>query len=536
MYLIDIKSKEILEELTSHMTKLYDNYIPDLSCDARKEVDWDLCSKGILPELDLLNVYHKVTDFKIREEEELNQIENYTPLSLDYLENYCCIPFKWTEDEIEIVLSDPYSIDSIYYSFDKLFDLKVTFSLGRRSVIERLVQEVYNKEETEEEDAFSGSADSEEALRTMASEAKIVRLVNEMFSRAVEMEASDIHVEPEEKKYVIRFRIDGILREFMSASLNQYPAVASRIKLVGGLNIAESRLPQDGRTSIQLGKSDIDIRINTIPTLNGESIVLRLLRKDAMEFKLKGMGMDDDMLKIFDKIVGMPHGIILVVGPTGSGKSTTLYSIMTQLNTPGKKIITIEDPVEYKIPRLSQMQVNAKIGLTFSGALRNIVRQDPDIILVGEIRDKETADISINAALTGHLVLSTLHTNDAPGAVSRLLDMGVENFLITSSLIAVLSQRLVRKVCTICKGKGVTAKKSKCKKCGGSGFKGRTGIFELMPVNDEIRKAILKNADSTEIREIAIKSGMIPLVKDGLKKVEQGITTRAEVVRASSDE
>ena len=255
-----------------------------------------------------------------------------------------------------------------------------------------------------------------------------------------------------------------------------------------------------------------------------------------MEFKLKNMGMNDTMLKIFDKIIAMPHGIILVVGPTGSGKSTTLYSIMSQLNTPGKKIITIEDPVEYKIPRLSQMQVNPKIGLDFAGALRNIVRQDPDIILVGEIRDRETADISINAALTGHLVLSTLHTNDAPGAVSRLLDMGVENFLISSSLIAVLSQRLVRKICIKCNGKGVNSKNIKCKKCGGSGFKGRTGIFELMPINDDIRKAILNNADSSSIKEIAVNSGMLPLIKDGLEKVDQGITTRAEVVRASSDE
>ncbi|MCP4179336.1 MAG: type II/IV secretion system protein [bacterium] len=538
MNFIDIKSKEVLDKLTSFMIELYDHYTPDLNTEGRRELDWDLCSKGILPELDLLNTYHKISNFKIREEEELNQINGFSSLSLDYLENQCCIPFSWTEDEIEIVLSDPYSIDMIYYLFDKLFDLKVTFTLGRRSVIERLIQEVYNRDDIDEDgdDAFSGNADSEEALRTMASEAKIVRLVNEMFSRAVEMEASDIHVEPEENKYVIRFRIDGILKEFMSASLNQYPAVASRIKLVGGLNIAESRLPQDGRTSIQLGKSDIDIRINTIPTLNGESIVLRLLRKDAMEFKLKGMGMNDTMLKIFDKIIAMPHGIILVVGPTGSGKSTTLYSIMSQLNTPGKKIITIEDPVEYKIPRLSQMQVNPKIGLDFAGALRNIVRQDPDIILVGEIRDRETADISINAALTGHLVLSTLHTNDAPGAVSRLLDMGVENFLISSSLIAVLSQRLVRRICTKCNGKGVNSRNTKCKKCGGSGFKGRTGIFELMPINDDIRKAILKNADSSSIKEIAIKSGMLPLVKDGLDKVNQGITTRAEVVRASSDE
>jgi general secretion pathway protein E len=537
MCLINIKSDDVQKELSECMTELYESYPQKLSCDERKTLDWDLCSKGILPELDLLNIYHKITNFNIREEDELNRLDCNPSIPFEFLENYCCIPFKWDEDEMEIVLSDPYSINFLYYLFNKLNKLKIIFSLGRRSVIERLIQETYNRENKDEfgDEEYNASNNSEEALRTLASEAKIVRLVNEMYSRAVEINASDIHVEPEENKYVIRFRIDGILREFMSASLNQYPAVASRIKLIGGLNIAESRLPQDGRTNIKLGKSDIDIRINTIPTLNGESIVLRLLRKDAMDFTLKNMGMNDVMIKKFDDIITQPHGIILVVGPTGSGKSTTLYSIMSQLNTPGKKIITIEDPVEYKIPRLSQMQVNPKIGLDFAGALRNIVRQDPDIILVGEIRDRETADISINAALTGHLVLSTLHTNDAPGAISRLLDMGVENFLITSSLIGVLSQRLVRKICLKCNGTGFSSGKVKCKNCEGSGYRGRVGIFELMPISDDIRNAILKNADSSTIKEIAEKDGMIPLIEDGLKKVELGITKKEEVVRAASE-
>ena len=350
------------------------------------------------------------------------------------------------------------------------------------------------------------------------------------------MNASDIHVEPEENKYIIRFRIDGNLTEFMSGSINQFPAVASRIKLVGGLNIAESRLPQDGRTNIQLGKSDIDVRINTIPTLSGESIVLRLLKKDGMDFNLKNTGMLDGMRKRFESIITLPHGIILVVGPTGSGKTTTLYSIMSQLNTPDVKIITIEDPVEYRIPRLSQMQVNPKIGLNFSSGLRNIVRQDPDIILVGEIRDRETADIAINAALTGHLVLSTLHTNDAVGAISRLLDMGVEGFLISSSLIAVLSQRLVRRICKDCQGKSATDPSVKCKTCNSSGFKGRLAIMELLLIDEEIRKAINKKTDNSVLNSIAVKNGMIPLEEDGRVKASMGLTTEAEVHIAAKKE
>ncbi len=534
--ILDIKSAEFLEKLSEKLSKTYDAYPRDLSCSERRKFDWELCSKGLLPEAVLLKAYLDVTKLEKKEEEELKSLEKYENISHEYLEANCCVPLLWEENSCQMLISDPYTIDEMKYFFNKFYDIQPSFYLARRSVIERLVQETYSKEQSNENEfEFSGDPESEEALRSMASEAKIVRLVNETFSRAVEMEASDIHVEPEENKYIIRFRIDGLLQEFLSASLSQYPAVSSRIKLIGGLNIAESRLPQDGRTNIQLGKSEIDIRINTIPTMNGESIVLRLLKKDAMEFNLKNVGMNEPMRDKFNKVVDLPHGMILVVGPTGSGKSTTLYSIMSQLNTNDVKIITVEDPVEYRIPRLSQMQVNPKIGLTFANGLRNIVRQDPDIILIGEIRDSETADIAINAALTGHLVLSTLHTNNAAGAISRLVDMGMEGFLIASSLIAVLSQRLVRKVCTVCNGKskidGV-----KCKNCSGSGYKGRVGIFELMIIDDEIRKSILNNMDSSTINEIAVKNGMIPLIKDGLEKAEQGITTLAEVHRAASDE
>jgi type II secretory ATPase GspE/PulE/Tfp pilus assembly ATPase PilB-like protein len=376
-----------------------------------------------------------------------------------------------------------------------------------------------------------GDLDSEEALMSMASEAKIVRLVNEMFSRAIEMDASDIHVEPDEKKLSIRFRIDGKLYETMTPPFALYPAIASRIKLVGGLNIAERRLPQDGRTDLQIGRNLIDIRISTIPTMNGESIVLRILRKDMIAFSLKNIGMGDEIREKFEQLIHLPHGIILVVGPTGSGKSTTLYSVISQLNNVEKKIITIEDPVEYRTDGIQQIQVNAKIGLDFASGLRHIVRQDPDVILVGEIRDKETAEIAIHAALTGHLVFSTLHTNDAPGAVSRLLDMGIENFLVSSSLVAVLSQRLVRKLCQACGGSGNSPDdpSKKCKVCHGRGFKGRVGIFELMVIDDKIRELINADSDAGTIAEAAIEAGMKPLMVDGMEKVKQGITTENEV-------
>ncbi|HBM15332.1 MAG TPA: type II secretion system protein GspE [Lentisphaeria bacterium] len=521
-----------LNEFSKDFTRIYEAYPFDLSSKEREKLDWELCSRGTIPEAELIRTYSRITEIKIREEDELTNVEKFPKISLEYLENFCFIPFKWDEKSVELVVSSPYRIDSIAYIFKQLYDMDSTFSYARRSVLERLIQETYNKESQEEEQGF-GPADSQEALMNMATEAKIVRLVNEVFSRAVEMNASDIHVEPEENKYAIRFRIDGNLQEFMTGSINQYPAVASRIKLVGGLNIAESRLPQDGRTNIHLGKSEIDMRINTIPTLSGESIVLRLLRKDAMVFNLKNTGMIDGMRKRFEGIITLPHGIILVVGPTGSGKSTTLYSIMSQLNTPEVKIITIEDPVEYRIPGLSQMQVNPKIGLNFSNALRNIVRQDPDIILVGEIRDKETADIAINAALTGHLVLSTLHTNDAVGAISRLLDMGAEGFLIASSLVAVLSQRLVRRICKDCNGKSATDHTIKCKTCSSSGFKGRLAIMELLVIDDEVRQAIIKNTDSSTLNKIAIKNGMIPIQDDGIEKVKAGLTTEPEVYVAA---
>lgn len=528
------KKHDLYQELNQELLKFFPEYTEKLeSFTNRKLLDLDLCSRGVLSEADLLSAYAKTTGLPVVDEDEFPTPEEVPGIPVDYLTYWSCLPYEVEEDHLILVISDPYGLEELNYMFTKLLGHKVEFQLARRSFIDRLIHAVYldNIPSEEEMDLDFGDVESEEALLSLASEAKIVRLVNEMFSRAVEMDASDIHVEPDEKKLSIRFRIDGKLYEIMTPALNLYPAIASRIKLVGGLNIAERRLPQDGRTDLQIGRSIIDIRISTVPTMNGESIVLRILRKDIVAFNLQNIGMGPEIRKNFEKLIALPHGIVLVVGPTGSGKSTTLYSVISQINTEAKKIITIEDPVEYRTAGIQQIQVNPKIGLDFASGLRHIVRQDPDVILVGEIRDKETAEIAIHAALTGHLVFSTLHTNDAPGAISRLLDMGIENFLVSSSLVGVLSQRLVRRICPDCKGGGALDSDSvkKCKTCHGRGFKGRVGIFELMTINDDIRECINSDSDAATIAEVAIKAGMKPLMEDGKNKVEQGVTTQAEV-------
>lgn len=528
-----------LDVIFREITALYPDYpekaksSPDL-----RKLDWELCNQGAISEADLIAIYSKSSGLEIRDEDEVRdmEIQPFPGISTDYLLNWACLPQSWTDEEMEMLVSEPYSLGKMSYFIKSLYGRKVRFSLVRRSLLERKINSVYEKSQTEQEsssDQFLQSGDNEETLRSLASEAAIVRLVNETFTRAIESDTSDIHIEPEESRLVIRFRIDGMLHLIMTTPLSQYPAIVSRIKLIGGLNIAERRLPQDGRTNLKLGRYDVDVRISTIPTMNGESVVLRLLRKDAMTYDLKNIGMNETMRKEFERIAALPYGIILVVGPTGSGKTTTLYSAMTILNTIERKIITIEDPVEYRVSGLSQMQVNSKIGLDFANGLRHIVRQDPDVILVGEIRDKETAEIAIHASLTGHLVLSTLHTNDAAGAISRLLDIGVEGFLISSSLKAVLSQRLIRKICIKCHGQGADHDAVRCKACAGTGYKGRTGIYELLVINEEIASAISKNSDSNVILNLAIKNGMKTIMQDGKEKVEAGITTASEIARVT---
>ncbi len=397
-----------------------------------------------------------------------------------------------------------------------------------------------------------------EQLKDLASEAPVIRLVNLIISKAIESRASDIHIEPFEKDLKVRYRIDGILHDVESPPKKLKAAVISRVKLMAKINIAERRLPQDGRIKLKVLGKDIDLRVSTLPTLYGESVVMRILDKSNTSlYDIRKLGFPEDSLAEFESLLRRPHGIMLVTGPTGSGKTTTLYSALDTINLPDKKIITIEDPVEYQMDGVNQIHVHPQIGLTFAAGLRHIVRQDPDVIMIGEIRDLETAEIAIRAALTGHLVFSTLHTNDAPSAVTRLVDMGAEDYLIASSLLGVLAQRLVRVICEDCKvevfpvpemldeigfrrGNGHSGpvrfyEGQGCERCSNTGFIGRVGIYELMIMNDDLRKLTVGKADSNQIRKKAMELGMRSLRDDGWLKVRQGTTTLSEVLRVTQE-
>jgi type II secretion system protein E len=389
-----------------------------------------------------------------------------------------------------------------------------------------------------------------------AEDASIIRFVNQVLRDAIELRASDIHLEPFEHEFQIRYRVDGVLQSIpVPAQIKRFqPAIVSRLKILSHLNIAEKRLPQDGRIKIRLDASEVDIRVSVIPMLNGEAVVLRLLRQNATLLGMAEMGMDARELKSFRRVLGLPHGIILVTGPTGSGKTTTLYTALNEINDQVRKIITIEDPVEYQLKGVNQIQVSEKAGLTFARGLRSILRHDPDVILVGEIRDRETAQIAVQASLTGHLVFSTLHTNDAPGAVTRLIDMGVEPYLVASSLEAVLAQRLVRLLCKHCKQPDTSApiaalkqqigmapdtvlfRAVGCRECRQTGYHGRHAIFEWMDIDPALRELVLRNVSSGEIAAQARRSGLRTLSEDGWRLVRAGLTTPEEVLRVTKDQ
>ncbi len=421
--------------------------------------------------------------------------------------------------------------------------------LGGELEIEKLIPKEMLEEEEEIEFVEEEKKEEEEEVE----EAPIVKFVNYIIMDALKKRASDIHIEPYEDFLRIRFRIDGVLHEVMNPPLKIKNALVSRIKIMSNLNIAEKRLPQDGRFKLKVKDREVDFRVSTLPTIYGEKVVIRILDKEGLKWNLSELGFEEDQLNLFRKAIKMPYGMILVTGPTGSGKTTTLYSAILELNKTEVNISTVEDPVEYNLPGINQVQVNEAIGLTFASALRSFLRQDPDIIMVGEIRDLETAEISVKAALTGHLVFSTLHTNDAPSTVERLVDMGVEPFLVASSVNLVMAQRLVRVICENCKeevkpdpalvkevdieptefrffkGKG-------CKECNNTGYRGRIGIYELMEITPDIREAIIKRESSNVIREMARRNGMRTLRESGLLKVKRGITTLEEVIRTTAIE
>jgi general secretion pathway protein E len=469
-------------------------------------------------------------------------------LSPRFLRQFRCIPVALYDHTVRLAMADPLDFETIS-AVRACTGLKVEPALASEQEILEAINRYYGETgKTEGEFADdAGASEDLEHLRDMASEAPVIRMVNAIIAQAVEKRASDIHIEPFEKEFRVRFRIDGVLYPQEPPPREMKAAIISRVKLMAKLNIAERRLPQDGRIKIKTVGREVDLRVSTLPTLYGESVVMRLLDRSAGEFyDLYRLGFDQHMLRRMEHFTQLPHGIFLVTGPTGSGKSTTLYAALKRINQTDKKIITIEDPVEYQMDGINQIHVNPQIGLTFAAGLRHIVRQDPDVIMVGEIRDRETADIAIRAALTGHFVFSTLHTNDAPSAISRLTDMGVENYLITSSLVAVLAQRLVRVICAHCKTEGgprltpdgrmiTTYRGAGCESCFGTGYTGRVGIFELMELDDEIRKLIMSNADAAQITNVARRNGMRSLREDGWLKVEAGLTTADEVMRVTQE-
>lgn len=417
---------------------------------------------------------------------------------------------------------------------------------------EQVMEDIAANENLEQ---LAYTLDEPQDLLDATDEAPIIRLVNSVLFQAVRQRASDIHFESFERGLVVRYRIDGVLYPVLTPPKHLQASIIARLKILAGLNIAEKRLPQDGRFTIRTAGKDVDLRVSVLPTAHGERIVLRLLEKENKLLNLSEMGFSTDRLGAIQQLIQLAHGIILVTGPTGSGKTTTLYAALSQINSPDKNIITVEDPIEYQLLGIGQMQVNPKINLTFAAGLRSILRQDPDVIMIGEVRDRETAEIAIHASLTGHLVFSTLHTNDAASAATRLIDMGIEPFLVASSVVSVLAQRLVRRVCKDCRQAyhpedeelirlGIVPLKTRpvfyrgtgCAACSQTGYRGRTGIYELLVMDDEIRRLIGAKADSTAIKQAAMAKGMITLKDDGADKVFHGVTTTEEVMRITQQE
>jgi general secretion pathway protein E len=473
-------------------------------------------------------------------------------IPLEFKNNVLKVAMANVEDIVTVdALRVATGADVFVYAADtKMIEDYISKFYGQESQnINRIIEEIGDKgfEFIREDEDDIGH------LKDLASEAPIIKLVNMFIIRAIESRASDIHIEPFDDELKVRYRIDGVLNDIESIPKKLQAAIISRVKLMAKLNIAERRLPQDGRIRLKVLDREIDIRVSTIPVLHGESVVMRILDKEGVVIDLNMLGFSEGILSTFKQLIKRPNGIILVTGPTGSGKTTTLYGALDLINSPDKKIITVEDPVEYELKGVNQIPVKPQIGLNFANTLRHIVRQDPDVIMIGEIRDLETAEIAIQSSLTGHLVFSTLHTNDAPSAITRLLDMGVESFLLSSTIRGILAQRLVRIVCPECKeiesalddkeglrvlgiGSDTPIYKGRgCEKCAFTGYYGRTGIFELLVVDDDIRRLILKNSDANQIREAARQHGMTTLLENGAEKIKNGITTYSEVLRVTQE-
>ena len=522
--------------------------------------------KFITPE-QLAKAYAEYANFEYIDQitEKMVDLNLLGMIPLQFLRNNVVIPIK-KEGVVTIVTANPLDFQPI----DELTMLMggdvVQYAVALESVImeginryypleggKQMIEELEEEDKQEIEDvALEGVEDKD--ILTMATDAPIIKLVNQIFFQAIKRGSSDIHIEPFEKEVRVRFRIDGVMQNIMTIPKRVQGALVSRIKIMANLDIAEQRVLQDGRINIKVGDKAVDIRVSVLPVAYGERIVMRLLDKTRSFKPLDQMGLDERNYKMIANAIEEPNGIIFVTGPTGSGKTTTLYSILSALNQPETNIITVEDPVEYQLAGIGQVQVKEKTGMTFAAALRSILRQDPDIVMIGETRDKETAQIAIQAALTGHLVLSTLHTNSAPASITRLIDMGVEPFLIASSLEIVIAQRLVRKLCDKCKKpfdppaemlerlglkpdqvKGITFYKAEgCAECGDTGYKGRLPIFEVMKMTDAIAKLTMERADTAVITKQAVADGMTTLVQDGIRKIEEGLTSVEEVLAVAT--
>jgi len=518
---------------------------------------------GLVSERDLARAQSELMEIELVSDKDYPEdAPEIDTISVRYMKQQHLVPIRVDEDRVDVVMADPqdrFALKALAMAtgLDVLPFVGVTSEIdntieryfgGGKSAMGQIAETLGSEGQGEDEEDV-------EHLRDLASEAPVIRLVNLILQRAVESRASDIHIEPFESRLKVRYRIDGVLQEVEAPPARSTAAVISRVKIMARLNIAERRLPQDGRIMHRVGGKELDLRVSTVPTAHGESVVMRILDREAVVLDFGSLGFADDSRDTFIKALEMPHGIILVTGPTGSGKTTTLYTALSQLNTPERKIITVEDPVEYQIEGINQIQAKASIGLDFAGALRSIVRQDPDVIMIGEMRDLETARIAIQSALTGHLVLSTLHTNDAAGGITRMLDMGVEDYLLTSTVNAIMAQRLVRRldpetrvaydvlpevVEELGLSRFTDAEQVQLYRPGSSeacptGYRGRTGIHEILILTEEIRRMVMKHATSTEIEGQGRRAGMRTMYEDGLIKALQGLTSAEEILRVTQE-
>jgi general secretion pathway protein E len=558
---VETNKKRIGELLLQH-TSLTESQLSEalnIQKEENKLLGEILLSKNFIHPHDITKVICHQIDIPYLPELKVDDIDPVlvTDISINYAKHHEILPILESEFSVTLAMSDPFNtnaINDIAGIFKKEVNVVVTTPLKIQDAINRVYEKANRNLVDSIEDEFEENLDLDgpiDILDASADEAPVIRFVNSIIFRAVKEKASDIHIEPYEKEVVYRFRINRVMTEILRQPKKTHAAVSSRIKVMAKLDIAEKRLPQDGRIKIKIAGKDIDIRLSTVPVQNGERIVMRVLEKTNTVLELESLGFRGKVLQGLKDLSTRKNGVLYVTGPTGHGKTTTLFAILDRMNTPDRMIITVEDPVEYELGGISQIQVNPKINLTFAMALRSILRQNPDVVMVGETRDAETAEMAINASLTGHFVLSTLHTNDAPSATTRLIDMGVQPFLISSSLVGVLAQRLVRKLCHHCREEteltlhemqmldldevpedAQVFKPKGCEKCNHTGYEGMTVVAELLMVTDTVRQLILQKADSSTIKKAAVKEGMTTLSMDAIDKIFNGITSVEEILRA----